>query len=356
VAAPVTSRADDGPSTPVDGRSGLTLEWNGTELFAWGGQDAAGVHVDGGRYDGASGAWSPIPAAPIPPTEGDAGVVVVGESLVVCCGSEPGRGGPAAAVYSSRSGEWRAAATPPVALRYPAAVAVGGRSVFVGDDHLLAYDPVADEWAQLADPPVGMWAPDAAWSGARLYAWSTPSGGANFGAEYDFAADEWSVLPDPPTEAFPTYADIEWMDGRLAVWGVDHRSSRFPGPGAVGVGSIWDPAARNWTPMAQPLPAAVSYDGNAGSQTLHWTGGRLLVHTGSLASGLAPGSAWLLAYDPARDEWRRLTEQFAESWSTGMVDLGMYGLALMDGGRLRIVDTGGPWESFPTRAPGPSGN
>jgi hypothetical protein len=306
------------------------------------------VHVDGGRYDPATATWRAIPPGPIPPSEGDV-AVRVGDEVVVCCAGNhdvpccaPGWGAsdPVAAVYDLTTGVWRAASAPPFPMQHPRGEVdpTRSRALFVGDDKAMAYEPSTDRWTSLADPPVGMWAPDLAAAPDRLYAWSTPrAGGGNFGAAYDPAVDEWTTLPEPPDDARPTYADIEWTGGGLVVWGVASGIGSYPGGDAIGVGAIWHPDTRTWTPMSRPLPAADGYEGNAGSQTLLWVGDRLLVHTGSLASGLVPDGSLVLAYDPATDEWRRLAGTFATGWGANMVAMGEYGVAIVEG-PLRFVD------------------
>jgi hypothetical protein len=229
-------------------------------------------------------------------------------------------------------------------MQYPGGEAdpSDSRAIFVGDDEAMAYEPSTDRWITLADPPVGMWAPDVAVASDRLYAWSTPrAGGGNFGAEYDPVSDAWTVLPEPPEGARPTYADIEWTGDALVVWGVASGIGSYPGGDAIGVGAIWDPDARTWTPMSRPLPAAGGYEGNAGSQTLLWVDDRLLVHTGSLASGLVRDGSMLLAYDIGRDEWRRLPGEFATGWGTKMISMGVHGVVVLEGS-LRFVDPGAP--------------
>jgi hypothetical protein len=336
-----TTTAPDGASIPpaaehaVEGRAQTSMLWTGDEIVVWGGQDAAGVHVDGARYDLATQTWRDIPDAPITPAEGNV-AVLVDERIVVCCGSTDVGTGPSAAILDLATGEWRSTSPPPFAVRYPGAASASGVALFVGDK-AASYDPERDEWRALADPPEGMWAPDVAIDGERLYAWSTPSGGRNFGAEYDPARDEWFELPEPPDDAFPTYADIEPIDGGLAVWGVDRRSFAFPGPGDVGVGAIWDIASRTWKPMAQPLPAAVPYDGNAGSQSMVWNAGTLFVATGALSSAFGTGEPLLLAYDPRTDSWSRLPVALSSSYGAEMVALGDHGIAIMDSSGLIVV-------------------
>jgi hypothetical protein len=154
---------------------------------------------------------------------------------------------------------------------------------------------------------------------------------------YDPGANRWTELPEPPVDAFPTYADIEWTDDGLAVWGVDHRSFAYPGPGDVAVGAILHAGSGTWTPMPQLLPAAEPYEGNAGSQSMVWNAGRLFVATGALSSSFGTGEPLLLAYDPGTDRWSRLPVALTSGYGARMVAMGDHGIAVLDASGLIVV-------------------
>jgi hypothetical protein len=111
-----------------------------------------------------------------------------------------------------------------------------------------------------------------------------------------------SLPPDPAVDRLATAATA-WTDRELLVWGGATRDRRVHADGAA-----FDPATGRWRPLP-PAPQAQQLDRRVAGAV--WTGRELLVWggitpvAGDRADGsMRPGDG--LAYDPARDAWRRL--------------------------------------------------
>ena len=290
------SRADDPPFSPRVDAFGGTL--SDGRVVVWGGHaddgdgdpsgregDAPTGFADGGVLDPATGAWDPIPAAPLPPpTVGGMFVTsaqLVDDRLAVVTGSTDGT--LHAAVYDTAEGRWIDAPDQiDVLLTYDAMAWDGETLALVrtrpggvghaGDARLdwradapvtLRWRPGDDRWTAGAPAPFGLREhAGAAFDGGRLALWggtgSTGSAGgtgggagsvANDGAVYDVAADAWTDVPEAPLPG-RVHAATAWRDGRLVVGGGtdtladagEHLSDM----------AAWDPATGTW----EELPAA----------------------------------------------------------------------------------------------------
>jgi hypothetical protein len=155
--------------------------WTGRELLVWGGvgelPGAVLFLADGGRYDPATDAWTPISTAGAPAGRAGATGVWTGRELLVWGGVDAAREG-------------------------------------LGDG--AAYDPVTDTWTAL--PTDGAPSPrvnhTAVWTGRELLVWGGSAPGLNAyfadGAAYDPAARRWRPLA---TEGGPGI-----RLGHTAVW------------------------------------------------------------------------------------------------------------------------------------------
>jgi N-acetylneuraminic acid mutarotase len=160
-------------------------------------------------------------------------------------------------------------------------------------DELEIYDPVADARDTGARLPVGLHHTTIAAAGDRIYV----SGGYNFDFEsyqsavyaYDPETDDWETVAELPAPR-AAHAMVAMDDLLYVVGGVGPRADEL---------WIYDLQADTWDESAPPLPtprehlAAVALDG-----LLYVVGGRTDV--GNLGT--------LEVYDPAAGEWTTLAE------------------------------------------------
>jgi hypothetical protein len=111
-------------------------------------------------------------------------------------------------------------------------------------------------------------------------------------------------LPPPPTRAAPQNASLVWTGEEVVAIGSN------AGLRERLVGAAYNPSSRRWRALDVPIPAAVGYEGNNGSQAAVWSGDRVVVLANALGSGLEPidKRGVVLSYDPTRDEWQRLPD------------------------------------------------
>jgi len=136
-----------------------------------------------------------------------------------------------------------------------------------------------------------------------------------------------SLPSHPVVDRFATAA-IAWTGRELLVWGGMGRDRLVHADGAA-----FDPATGRWRPLPS-APQAQQFDRRNGHAV--WTGRELLVwggtapEDGARAEGpMRPGDG--LAYDPARDAWRRLPAPPRPLPPSA-------GLALWTGRKLLVVD------------------
>ncbi len=205
------------PEAPIAGRDRHVDVWTGTELVVWGGisdpEDANGLarrvlHADGAAYDPARRSWRPIAASPLSPRE-RATAAWTGAEVVVVAGRDD-------------SGALADAA---------------------------AYDPATDTWRLLPPPRLDPRAsPGAAWTGTQLLV----HGGTDLlgpladGATYEPATNAWVPVPPAPFPVGGVELDVE-AAGRGAV-----AAGLEVDPDAVAAAG-YDSGTRSWSALP-PLP------------------------------------------------------------------------------------------------------
>ena len=303
--------------TAPSGRQGHTAVWTGTLMLIWGGSASAGdpAVLDGGRYDPAIDAWSPMSNAGRPPvvTYGHT-ALWTGQEMIVW-------GGGGGSVYQVDTGgrydpigdAWKPVTTTgsPSPRVYHSAIWTGSRMMIWGGsaydpatfthtylDTGAAYDPGTDTWSPMTitGAPVGRQQHSAVWTGSSMLVWggsTTISLGA--GGAYDPVADRWSTMSvsgEPTARAEHTAV---WTGNEMIVWGGNG------GTGLVNTGGRYSPSSDSWL----ALPTA-----NAPAPRWHhaavWTGDEMIVWGGWVP---APGGTPQMLfndggrYDPAANTW-----------------------------------------------------
>ncbi len=292
-------------------------------IVLWGGQTAdveeAPTGEPGWSYNLNLGEWSRLPPSPKDPAIGAAGVWT-GEEVIICCGTGEQFADFATTVaYDPETNEWRRLADAPISGGFTEAVWTGDEMLVATIGGVAEYDPAADTWTTYPAPPEGARLNEIAWTGEELITWSrVVERAVHPGYALTLSTGEWRQLPDPP--AWPAAPDIVWTGDRLVIWGgLPSRS----GGSERAVGSVYDPTTNSWTPMSEPLPEPEPFEGNLGSQSIVWTGDRVLVSTGAFGSGVDPSASLLLAYDPMSDTWELVDQTLLPTiWPANVVLVG----------------------------------
>ncbi|WP_437946318.1 hypothetical protein WME98_36580 [Sorangium sp. So ce296] len=280
--------------------------WIGDALFVWGGRTANRDVNDGGLYDPARDAWSPLGIEGAPSARVLAGAAWTGSRVLVWGGGAFGStaGLATGAAYDPAARTWRAMSTTnaPTARRSPIAVWTGTRLLIwggaaggapVGGGAL--YDPVADAWSPVSSVGAApardgvAWA----WSGAELYLFGGRAGDSTTGDGYAYnpTTDAWRALPSAGAPSPRADAFAVWIGSRLLVWGGVDKGDRDLGDGA-----IYDPAAGAWAAVDdKDAPSRRSRSERRTGWTA-WTGTRALIAGGR--SDSMPKKDGKL-YDPA---------------------------------------------------------
>lgn len=287
------------------------MPWNGSQLFVWGGQDAASNFVSHGAVlDAVEQRWSLTPAAALAPRQ-LAGIAWVAERFVVWGGMSNTDGLVVygdGAVYDPVAMSWRQATNGP-SPRYGFSFTSLGDRVFlwagIAEQSFLTdgafFDPIAGGWASAgagaADLQRG--GHSAVWTGQRVIVW----GGLNdttypvTGYAYDPTTDAWSPIATAGAPAGRASHTAVWTGSLMIVWG----GATFDGnaPTRVNTGGIYEPSADAWRPMSTtnaPSP-------RNGHRAV-WTGRRMIVFGGIESYNgpleLADGGG---IYDPETDSW-----------------------------------------------------
>lgn len=331
----VTERAQDAPATTAPSPGWTTLADGplaprmqhlavamGPEVLVWGGTPLgegitpvaggdASLH-DGAVLDTRSGAWTEVPAAPLP-ARGDAIGAWTGEEAIVLTGSD--------------------------------------------DVGAAAYDPATNTWRELPDPPLANAANamnHATWTGSELVVTGVASEGAsdaegapgdqvmvNQVAIYDPATGAWreGAVPDAPLMSF---SDAVWTGTEVVVVGVAGTSGSSEGANAM---RAYDPATDSWRDLGWGMP------GTRGGMVVAWTGDRLFVGGGGRDGMLTDASL----LDPATGAWEVLpaapiafsgNDRYGEIW-TGSAVLTLGG---EDGQALAFDPATGAWTVGPAAA------
>ena len=325
------------PAAPIDGRTGASVAWTGTELLIWGGQSVAQpnvAHADGAAYNPQTGRWRMLPAAPLSPRFEQASAWD-GTEMLVWGGYD---GQPTAtdgvtddgAAYDPTSNRWRPLPPAPLSARAGAIAVWAGATMVVlggyangsgqvpGDS--AAYNPATDRWTTIPAPtPPGqhslMWA-SAVQAGSELLAFSdwatsTPCGssciqGASGTDVYAYNANTESWRLVPAADGALSGADFVFWTGSVVIARGGDWCGGCAGPAQPQRSAAYDPARNTWTqlatdPLAWGRPASV------------WTGAALFSFnpaTSQLSPSPAPPTGLIspgdaTAYNPHAG-WVRL--------------------------------------------------
>jgi hypothetical protein len=187
-------------------------------------------------------------------------------------------GGERPAVWSG-TGRWEKVADGPDPARVAGMLVAAGEKLFL--------------YGGLTDVP----APDPASSTTTSPKGYTGSERVD-GAVFDARTRRWSPIPDAPVPFLGFNGEVTrvWTGTELLVWSIDYGGRKRS------IGARYDPARNTWRRMADQ--DVVGY----GIGT--WTGSELLVfgprRIKSPSTG--PEPSVVLAYSPATDSWRRLTD------------------------------------------------
>jgi len=320
------------------------LLWTGTELLFWGGEDESSSGVPAGEpghaYNPESNTWRTISASPKSAAYG-AAAVWTGEEALICCGARS----VTMAAYDPARDSWRSLAEAPLSGEYAEAVWTGSEMLVITGGGVAAFDPSVGEWRTFQEPPKSLGRLNQiAWTGTELIVWpSEVERHVHQGMALDPNTGKWRVLLDPP--AWPAALDMAWTGQDLIIWG--GLPAHFVGSERA-VGARLDLADNVWSELPEPLPEPDGCECNLGSQTLLWTGDRLLVSAGQFGTGVDPSDPLLLGYDPTTDGWSLLGVSPA-GWGAAALMAGDRVVFLSD--RLFVSEPG--WA--PTGSPIPRG-
>jgi hypothetical protein len=186
---------------------------------------------------------------------------------------------------------------------------------------------VRGRWQELPSLPAGLLArrSDAVvvWTGKKLIVWGGGSQrGTEFrthadGAAYDPRTRRWELLPPAPESQWlllPNDGLAVWTGREVLVWGgttiSDPEGSANLGRPADGV--AYDPERRTWRRLP-PQPEQLRMVGS--DRWVVWTGRELVA--GTLQEADAGGRTFAVAYDPAANRWRPLSQSPALTGGLG---------------------------------------
>jgi DNA-binding CsgD family transcriptional regulator len=192
-------------------RRGLGLVAYGGQVYALGGESAAGVVGSVERYDPQTDGWTSL--ADKPHAVADIAAALVGDQIYVPGGRTPS-GSPTAVVevYSPETDTWENKAPLPTALSGYALVALEGKLYLFGGwdgstyvDSVYEYDPAEDAWTPKTPMPTARAFAGAAVVDGKIYVIGGYDGQNDLTAneEYvpsrdDSRGDPWTTMPPMP--------------------------------------------------------------------------------------------------------------------------------------------------------------
>ncbi|MBZ5640692.1 MAG: hypothetical protein LAO51_18290 [Acidobacteriia bacterium] len=301
-----TPTSRDGAPSP---RMNHSAVWTGTRIIVWGGDATytSSFLNDGGRYDPATDAWTPMSGVGAPSARAYHTAVWTGSAMLVW----GGYGSPSVDVggrYDPMSDTWTPISTSgaPTQRERASAVWTGGVMVVWGGGGFLntggRYDPVSDRWSPTTTvgAPSGRIYQSAIWTGSRMIVWGgyLVSGGTfyycNSGGIYDPVSDSWTSTslvgaPSPRSE----HAAV-WTGSRMLVWG-GYAESGSGSSSYFSSGGSYDPSTDTWSPTSTSGAPTGRADHSA-----VWTGAAMIVWGGSDPDGYLDTGG---QYDPVADAW-----------------------------------------------------
>lgn len=260
------------PRRALEGRTGHTAVWTGSEMIIWGGSQTA---TYGGRYDPVTDTWSFTTTAGAPSARDLHSAVWTGREMIVWGGRAPW--------VQRDNGSWARGPNPRLGARY---------------------DPVLDRWSSMTTvgSPPGLNGASVVWTGAEMIVWGGNDGQDDLGLgwRYDPESDRWHVieyLQGAPSAR--TNHSAVWTGTEMIIWGGRHGSTVYSD------GGIYNPASDSWRPF-------YSHD-QAPGRTDHsavWTGSEMLVIGGRYDASARsyPDRRDGLRYDPVAHHWKQIPE------------------------------------------------
>lgn len=331
--------------------------WTGTQMLAFGGRRAGGDDMwekTGATYDPATNKWTSMGGDALAPTLSfPQAVMADSKAVVLGVGSVTGLNGTLIDAYDTSSNSWKN-----VTLINDTAAVLTGISMIQTGDQLLLWGGFAGaplnsslrEGKLLTykniivsnDPPFQM-APiseveapkarfnhSAVWTGREMIIF----GGMGFNTYLksgeagvwtpNGAQGTWRSL-SLPSESIqpPVYKNIAvWTGSKMLVWGGTIASSDTPS----GAGSIYDPATDQWTAMS-------NVDAPSARKEVRgvWSG-KYLIIIGAAKKGVDPVvDAY---YDPSINKWTRISQINAPLNRSGHTIVWTGNAALIWGGQL----------------------
>jgi hypothetical protein len=280
--------------------------------------------------EGDIGTWAAFDPGPLK-TRSEPKAVWTGTEMLVFGGGDVYSSTPMVdgAAFNPSTNKWRSIASSPVPGRILAAMWTGSVVITVGQSSgaLLTdaraaqlYDPKTDTWRVAASPPHGFAYPLAWWTGQETIVWSNGSGSL-----YDPRTDTWREIPAPDLPDARPNMHALWLEGasllavQEGVQGAEHSAQL-----------LFDPAANTWRRSAAAPKDHPRF--NFGWPT--FVGGLEIFNFDT------PADTKLLAYDPARDDWRYVPTTGADQNAGGGI---FDGRQLADGrGLVRSGDAHRP--------------
>jgi N-acetylneuraminic acid mutarotase len=283
-------------------------------MLVWGGNTAAGVPRNGGRYNPATDTWKPLSWRPgVTLRRLGHTAVWTGTEMIVWGGRLPNdtavRTGDR---YNPTTESWAptsVGANVPASRGLHTAVWTGTRMVVWGGVGILIhdtggrYDPATDTWlpTSTVNAPAARYLHGAVWTGSRMLVWGGSLGltSDGSGGRYDPDSDSWTPMSTVNAPPGRIGFSAVWTGSLFLVYGGS--VSAQPGTVTTDQGARYDPASDTWTAfLTTPLPPLTRTGASA-----VWTGSEMIVWGGSTYPGggmrqdLGTGGR----YDPATNSW-----------------------------------------------------
>lgn len=247
---------------PPSFRTGAAFARAGAELVLWGGCDP-GVRgecrptSDGYAFDPATGAWRPVPFAPV---AGSYARGVSTATAVIFLTEPSDEGRLVAQSYEPARDSWSRLPSPP--LRSVAEAVWTGTEVLVWSEGSrrrprvwrgAAYEVATGRWRRISDPPLALNLVDGVWTGTEVVLFGSLLDGRNWpetrtavGLAYAPATDRWRRLP--PSRLSPQATSAALAGDHLVAWDYETTYQRY------------DPVLNRWTRRADmPLDFSECY-------------------------------------------------------------------------------------------------
>jgi Kelch motif len=273
-------------------------------MIIWGGftyNGAYNYYNDGGRYNFAANAWTPITTIGAPTPRQYHSAVWTGTEMIIWGGltiGPPDINHNNGARYNPASNAWFAISTvgAPTARANHTAVWTGNEMIIFGGrvsysgtgtdaNDGARYNPVTDTWMPISSTNApGRSRHSAAWTGSEMIVWGGMiSGGGivNEGARYNIATDTWVQIDSSFAPYNRFLHSTIWTGHEMIVWGGD-------GGGARKDGGSYDPTSNIWTPVST-VPRAPERRKN---HTAVWTGSEMIIFGGDFDNTPCFNDTW----------------------------------------------------------------